>query len=71
MEFPGDYTVNANTSLSEFYNLIGDFKEEAYLDGIIFLREAIREKQLAAIEKSKEDLNRAILASRQKVRTST
>ena len=56
VDFPGNYTLNANSSLAELYNLVGDFKEEAYLDGIIFLRESIREKQLAAIEKSKDCL---------------
>ena len=46
--------------------MIGDFKKQAFLDGIIFTRQTIRERQLDAIQKSREDLNKALLVSRQK-----
>ena len=36
IEFPGSYTLNANTSLDELYKLIGKFKEEAFTEGIVF-----------------------------------
>jgi hypothetical protein len=38
-------------------------KIKPYLEGIVLTREAIRERQVKAIQKSKEDLNKALLAS--------
>ena len=66
VDYPGSYTLSANTTLSELYNLVGDFKEEAYSEGVVFLRDSIRERQLIAIQKSKEDLNKTILTSIEK-----
>ena len=65
VEYPGTYTLNANSTLEELYQLIGSFKPQAYLDGIVLTRELIRERQLKSIEKSKDDLNKAILSSKQ------
>tara|TARA_B100001057_G_C22849433_1_gene950366 strand:- start:342 stop:2576 length:2235 start_codon:yes stop_codon:yes gene_type:complete len=65
VEYPGTYTLNANSTLEELYQLIGSFKPQAYLDGITLTRELIRERQLKSIEKSKDDLNKAILSSKQ------
>ncbi|MDA9212548.1 SLBB domain-containing protein [Gammaproteobacteria bacterium] len=66
VNFPGIYTMNSNSVLSDVYELIGDFKSEAFLEGIIFTRESIRNRQRQSIQKSKEDLNKALLTSRQK-----
>ncbi len=66
VEFPGSYTLNDNSTIEDLYQLIGKFKPQAYLEGIILTREVIRQSQLKAIQKSKEDLNKAILASAQK-----
>ncbi len=66
VDYPGTYTLQPYATIQDLYNLIGDFKNEAFLDGIIFTRVSIRERQLQAIEKSKEDLNRALLTSIQK-----
>ena len=66
VDYPGTYTMNANSVVNDLYELIGDFKSEAFLDGIIFTRESVRNRQLQSIQKSKEDLNKAILTSRQK-----
>ena len=66
IEFPGPYTLNDDATIQDLYELIGDFKSQAYLDGIILTREVIRERQLKSIEKSKEDLNKALLVSSQK-----
>jgi len=66
VDFPGTYTMNSNSVLSDAYELIGDFKSEAFLEGIIFTRESIRNRQRQSIQKSKEDLNKALLTSRQK-----
>ena len=66
IDYPGIYTLQSNTKLEDLYNLIGNFKEEAFLKGIIFKRESIRERQIESIQKSKEDLNKTLLARSQK-----
>lgn len=66
VNFPGEYILNSNSTLEDLYELIGGFKNEAFLDGIIFIRSSIRDRQLKAIEKTREDLNEAILSNIQK-----
>ena len=61
--FPGTYILNDNTSVADLYELVGNFKSQAYLEGIILTREALRENQIKSLEKAKEDLNKALLAS--------
>ena len=66
VDFPGTYTMNADSVISDLYELIGDFKSEAFLEGIIFTRQSVRNRQLQSIQKSREDLNKALLTSTQK-----
>ena len=66
VDYPGTYTMNANSVVNDLYGLIGDFKSEAFLEGIIFTRESIRNRQRQSIQKSKDDLNKALLTSKQK-----
>ena len=66
VEYPGTYTLSDNSTIQDLYNLIGEFKSQAYFGGIILTREVIRNRQLKSIEKSKEDLNKALLVSAQK-----
>ncbi|MDA9143123.1 SLBB domain-containing protein [Gammaproteobacteria bacterium] len=66
VDFPGTYIMNANSVIDDLYELIGDFKSEAFFDGIIFTRESVRKRQIQAIQKSREDLNKALLTSTQK-----
>ena len=66
VDFPGTYTMNSDSVLNDIYELIGDFKPEAFLDGIIFTRETIRDRQNESIRRSQEDLNKALLLSQQK-----
>jgi len=66
IDYPGTYTLQSDTTLQDLYNMVGDFKKEAFFDGIIFTRRSVRERQIESINKSKEDLNRAILTSSQK-----
>jgi hypothetical protein len=58
--------MNANSVVNDLYELIGDFKSEAFLEGIIFTRESVRNRQLESIQRSREDLNKALLISSQK-----
>lgn len=65
IEFPGTYILSDNSTVSDLYKLIGEFKDQALLEGIILTRETIRERQIKAIEKSKNDLYQAVLANSQ------
>ena len=66
VDFPGTYTLQSDSTIQDLYNLVGNFKKEAFLEGIIFTRQSVRDRQLNAIKKSEEDLNKALLASTQK-----
>jgi protein involved in polysaccharide export with SLBB domain len=66
IEYPGTYVLNDNATIEDLYQLIGNFKNQAYLEGIVLTRESIRQRQVKAIQKSKEDLNKALLTSTQK-----
>ena len=66
VDYPGIYTLQANSSLQDLYELVGNFKDEAFMEGIIFSRQSVRDRQSKAIQKSKEDLNKAILTRAQK-----
>jgi len=66
VDFPGTYTMNADSVISDLYELVGDFKPEAFLEGIIFTRESVRNRQRQSIQKSREELNRVLIASTQK-----
>ena len=66
VDFPGLYSLESNSTLDDLYDLIGRFKPEAFTNGIVFTRESVREQQLKSIEKSKRDLNEAIIVSNQK-----
>ena len=66
VDFPGTYVLNDDATIEDLYQLVGNFKNQAYLKGIILTRENIRARQIKSIEKSKEDLNKAILTSVQK-----
>ena len=66
VDFPGRYSLQSDSTIQDLYNLVGNFKKEAFLEGIIFTRQSVRDRQLNAIKKSEEDLNKALLASTQK-----
>lgn len=66
VEYPGIYTLQPNGTLEDLYSMAGGFKKEAFLEGIIFTRLSIRQRQIDAIQKSQEDLNKALLVSAQK-----
>ena len=66
IDFPGTYVLNDDATIQDLYQLVGNFKSQAFLEGIILTRETIRERQLKSIQKSREDLNNMILTSLQK-----
>jgi len=66
VDFPGTYVLNDDATIEDLYQLVGNFKNQAYLKGIILTRDNIRARQIKSIERSKEDLNKVILTSLQK-----
>ena len=66
VDFPGTYVLNNDSTVEDLYKMVGNFKKQAFFEGIILTREAIRQRQTKAIQKSKDDLNKAILSSVQK-----
>jgi polysaccharide biosynthesis/export protein len=66
VNYPGTYTLQSNSTIKDLYSILGGFKDEAFLDGVIFLRQSVRELQLKAIEKSKKDLTQSLLISSQR-----
>ena len=62
IEFPSSYTLQAGTTIDELYNLVGNFSDNAYIEGIVLLREEIRKKQLKALQINQENLNRMLLS---------
>ncbi len=61
VDYPGIYTLVSNSKLSDLYKLVGNFKDEAFFDGVVLTRDSVRERQLKAIETSEAALNKAIL----------
>jgi len=45
---------------------LATLRSEAFLEGIIFTRQSVRDRQRQSIQKSREDLNKALLTSTQK-----
>lgn len=60
IDYPGSYTLMPGSNLSDLYKLVGNFKQEAFVDAIIFKRESIKERQLESIEKNRELLRNRI-----------
>ena len=66
VDYPGIYTLELKATIQDLYELAGEFKKEAFLDGIIFTRISVRERQLKAIQESQKQLNESILINAQK-----
>ena len=54
IEYPGTYTLESESTLEDLYGLVGKFKKEAFLDGVIFTRLSVRERQLESIRQSNQ-----------------
>ncbi len=63
IDFPGTYVLKSNSTLSDLYDLIGNFKSEAFKDGIVLRRESVRNRQISVIERSKREFNEYLLSN--------
>jgi protein involved in polysaccharide export with SLBB domain len=48
------------------YKLVGNFKPEAFIKGIILTRQSVRERQLQSLQQSRDALNESILVKTQR-----
>lgn len=65
VDYPGSYTLKSDSTLEDLYKLVGNFKKEAFLDGVILQRESVRDRQLIAIKTSEATLKKSIISSMQ------
>ena len=65
VDYPGSYTLKSDSTLEDLYKLVGNFKKEAFLDGVILQRESVRDRQLVAIKTSEATLKKSIISSMQ------
>ena len=63
VEYAGTYTLPESSLLTDLYELSGDFKESAFEEAIILTRESVRQNQLNALNKARDQLKEAILES--------
>ena len=60
IEFPGTYALKSGSSAEDLYMLVGDFKDNAFLNGIVIQRDSIREAQKQSLIKSNKELSEII-----------
>ncbi len=65
IEYPGQYTLRSNSNLEDLYSLIGSFRDDAFLTGVILTRESVRERQLKALEQAQNSFKRSYLLALQ------
>ncbi|MDB2481917.1 SLBB domain-containing protein [Gammaproteobacteria bacterium] len=61
VEYPGDYILEAGSTIDDLYKLIGNFKAEAFMNGIVVQRQSIRDRQLKAIKTNQDNLKELLL----------
>lgn len=62
VEYPGTYTLKSNATLEDLYSFVGNFKEQAFKSGVILTRESIRQRQIEALETSKEQMEKLLVS---------
>jgi SLBB domain. len=63
VEYPGEFEVSSNSSIQDFYSLIGGFQKDADLDAVVLQRKNIKERQIAALNKARDELNNLIVTN--------
>ena len=63
VEYPGEFEVSSNSSIQDLYSLIGGFQKDADLDAVVLQRKNIKERQIAALNKARDELNNLIVAN--------
>ena len=63
--FPGSYTLNQDSTLQDLYDLVGEFKSNAFLDGIVYISAPQKAIQRKSLKKARETYNESLLLSSQ------
>ena len=61
--FPGSYTLNQDSTLQDLYDLVGEFKSNAFLDGIVFISAPQKSLQRKSVQKARETYNESLLVA--------
>ena len=64
--YPGRYTLDSDSTLQDLYNLSGEFKKNAFLDGIIYISSSQKRAQQRSFIKAQETLKESLLVNAQK-----
>ena len=64
--YPGRYTLDSDSTLQDLYNLSGEFKKNAFLDGIIYISSTQKRAQQRSFFKAQETLKESLLVNAQK-----
>ena len=63
VEFPGTYIMTNDSTVEDLYQLVGSFKNQAFVEGIVLTRDSIRNRQLEALKRLNDDINRMLVMS--------
>ncbi len=64
--YPGRYTLDSDSTLQDLYNLSGEFKKNAFFDGIIYISSTQKRAQQRSFFKAQETLKESLLVNAQK-----
>lgn len=67
VRYPGTYSIRRDERLSSIIERAGGFTKDAFLEGVVFTRKSIRERQEKIRQDFLERENRAILAEQQAI----
>ena len=59
--FPGTYTLNANSTLQDLYDIVGEFKDNAFLDGVIYKTNAQKRIEIDSFRNAQEEFRQSLL----------
>ncbi len=59
--FPGTYTLNSNSTLQDLYDIVGEFKDNAFLDGVIYKTNAQKKIEIDSLRSAKEKFRQTLL----------
>ena len=65
--FPGEYLLKSDDTLSQLILRAGGLKNEAFIDGIVFERESLRNSTIERFNKSQAELKRELILAQTKV----
>ena len=61
--YPGEYLVDATTTLSDLYKIAGGFRDRAFYDGIVFTRNSIADQDRLTTSLSRNNILEEIISS--------